>query len=458
MQMKNNPEFDFDLFVIGGGSGGVRAARIAAGHGARVAIAEKQYWGGTCVNVGCVPKKLMTYAAGYAQQMDDAKGYGWNVGARSHDWEAFIAAKNKEIERLNGIYASMLEKSGARVLWGHAKLTGPQSVEVDGTEYTAAHIVIASGGTPSVPDKIPGAKEYGLTSDDVFFLKQRPQRVFVVGAGYIGVEFAGIFAGLGSDVTLVHRGSLILNDGFDDDLRHFLQAELIKQGIDFSFECQIERVEKTDTGVCVHRTNCAPVEADAIIFATGRKPNVEGLGLEAVGVEQGRGGLVHVNEDDQTNIPSIFALGDVTNRVELTPVALGEGHALADRLFGNKPRHIVYENIPTAVFSNPPLAMCGLTQAQADEKYPGQIDIYKSDFKPMRYTLAGRDERTLMKLIVHRETDKVIGLHMAGMDAPEIVQGFSVAIKAGATKADFDGTIGIHPTAAEEFVTMRTKG
>ena len=451
--MKNN--FDFDLFVIGGGSGGVRAARIAAGHGARVAIAEKKYWGGTCVNVGCVPKKLMTYAASYADHFQDAKGYGWSVGDASHDWGAFIAAKDAEIKRLNGIYSTMLEKSGAQTIYGHAKIIGPNEVDVEGKRYTAQYIVIATGGTPTVPD-MQGAQANGLTSDDIFFLKERPKTLCIVGAGYIGVEFAGIFAKLGTKVTLVHRGAVILNTSFDDEARHFLQDEMVKQGIEFSFECQIESVEKTAKGVRVCRTNCASVEFDAILFATGRRANIEGLGLDDVGVKTGRNGVVIVDKDDRTNIPSIYALGDATNRVELTPVALGEGHALADRLFGNKTRHISYQNIPTAVFSAPPMAQVGLTQAQAEEKI-GAVDIYKSSFRPMKHILAGRDEKTFMKLIVDPKTDKVVGLHMVGADAPEIVQGFATAIVAGATKADFDATIGIHPTAAEEFVTLRTK-
>ncbi len=451
--MKNN--FDFDLFVIGGGSGGVRAARIAAGHGARVAIAEKKYWGGTCVNVGCVPKKLMTYAASYADHFEDAKGYGWRVGDTSHDWGAFIAAKDAEIKRLNGIYSTMLEKSGAQTIYGHAKIIGPNEVDVEGKRYTAQYIVIATGGKPTVPD-MRGAQANGLTSDDIFFLKERPKSLCIVGAGYIGVEFAGIFAKLGTKVTLVHRGAVILNTSFDDEARRFLQDELMKQGIDFSFECQIESVEKTEKGVRVCRTNCAPMEFDAILFATGRKANIDNLGLEDVGVAVGKNGMVIVDKDDRTNIPSIFALGDATNRVELTPVALGEGHALADRLFGKKQRHISYQNIPTAVFSAPPMAQVGLTQAQAEETL-GKVDIYKSSFRPMKHILAGRDEKTFMKLIVDPKTDKVVGLHMVGADAPEIVQGFATAIVAGATKADFDATIGIHPTAAEEFVTLRTK-
>lgn len=450
-------QYDYDLFVIGAGSGGVRAARIAAGHGAKVAVAERARLGGTCVNVGCVPKKLMTYAASYADHVEDAAGFGWTIGAAAHDWPAFIAAKDKEISRLNGIYQNLLEKSGAEILRGDARLTGPHDIDVGGKKYTAKNILIAVGGAPFVPD-IPGAREHGLTSDDMFTLKQRPEKMIVVGAGYIGLEFAGIFSRLGTQVTLVHRRDLILNENFDGEVRRFLQNEIVKQGVEFSFQCQIEKVEKAGTGVRVHRTGCDPVEVDCILFATGRKANIDGLGLEEAGVKTDKRGAISVDEQGRTSVSHIYAIGDVTERIELTPVATGEGHALADRLFGNRPdKYISYENVPSAVFSSPPLASVGMTQEQAEAKHPGKIDIYKSDFKAMRFTLAGRDERTFMKLVVQRDTGKVLGLHMAGQDAAEIVQGFAVALKAGATKADFDATIGIHPTSAEEFVTMRTK-
>ena len=447
---------DYDLFVIGAGSGGVRAARIAAGHGARVAVAERQYLGGTCVNVGCVPKKLMTFAASYAHHLEDAEGFGWRVGDRAHDWKTLIANKDREIGRLNSVYERLLEGPGAKIFWGDAKVTGPNRVTVDGETVTAEKILVATGGRPVLPD-VPGAAEHGITSDDVFYLEEMPRRVVVVGAGYIGIEFAGIFARLGAEVTMAHRGQMILNDAFDIDARRVLQEELAKQGVRYAFDCRITGVDKTPGGILVHRSNCADIEVDQILFATGRAPNTEGLGLAEAGVTLDARGAVQVDHEGRTSVPSIYAIGDVTDRVQLTPVATAEGHAFADRHFAARKRAVTYDNIPTAVFANPPVAQVGLTEAAAEGQFGDDLDIYYSEFKSMRFALAQRDERTMMKLIVRRSTDQVLGAHMVGQDAPEIIQGFAVAVKMGATKTDFDATIGIHPTAAEEFVTLRTK-
>jgi len=448
--------FDFDLFVIGAGSGGVRAARMAAAHGARVAIAERQYLGGTCVNVGCVPKKLMTFAASYAHHLEDAAGFGWHVGDARHDWSALIRNKDREIDRLNRTYARLLEGPGARMFWGDAVVEGPNTVRVGGETVTAEKILVATGGRPVLPD-VPGAREYGITSDDVFYLEDMPRRIVVVGAGYIGIEFAGIFARLGAEVTMAHRGRMILNDNFDLDVRRVLQDELEKQGVRYAFDCRITGVEKSAGGLLVHRSNCEAIEVDQILFATGRAPNTAGLGLEAVGVELRGNGAIHVEDEDRTNVPSIYAIGDVTDRVQLTPVATAEGHAFADRHFGRSPRAVTYDNIPTAVFANPPVAQVGFTEEQAIARFGDDLDIYQAEFKAMRFALAARDEKTLMKLIVQASTDRVLGAHMVGQDAPEIIQGFAVAVKMGATKADLDATIGIHPTSAEEFVTLRTR-
>ncbi|MFP4126684.1 MAG: glutathione-disulfide reductase [Alphaproteobacteria bacterium] len=448
--------FDFDLFVIGAGSGGVRAARIAAAHGARVAIAERQYLGGTCVNVGCVPKKLMTFAASYAHHLEDAAGFGWHVGDARHDWSALIRNKDREIDRLNRAYARLLEGPGARVFWGDAVVEGPNTVRIGDETVTAEKILVATGGRPVLPD-VPGAREHGITSDNVFYLDEMPERVLVVGAGYIGIEFAGIFARLGAAVTMAHRGRMILNDSFDLDARRVLQDELAKQGVAYAFDCKITGVEKTGRGLLAHRSNGEAIEVDQILFAIGRAPNTAGLGLEHVGVELRGNGAIHVDAEDRTNVPSIFAIGDVTDRVQLTPVATAEGHAFADRQFGRHPRAVTYDNIPTAVFANPPMAQVGLTEEQAIARFGDDLDIYQAEFKAMRFTLAARDEKTLMKVIVRASTDRVLGAHMVGQDAPEIIQGFAVAVKMGATKADFDATIGIHPTSAEEFVTMRTR-
>lgn len=450
--------YDFDYFVIGAGSGGVRSARIAAGHGARVAIAEDRDLGGTCVNVGCVPKKLLAYAAHVSHEIEDAAGYGWTIGRRGHDWARLIANKNSEIARLNGVYGRLLEGSGVRLIQGRARLIDAHTVAVNGDRYTAERILIATGGRPVLPDE-PGAKEYGITSDDAFYLKDLPRRVIVAGGGYIAVEFAGIFNGLGSRVTQLYRGGMILR-GFDDDIREALAEELVKTGIDLRFHTIVSRIEKAHDCLLAHLSDGTVLETDCVLYAIGREPNIDGLGLDAVGIATNARGAIQVDGDWQTNIPGLYAIGDVTDRMNLTPVAIAEGHALADALFAGKRRTVRYDTVATAVFSQPPVASVGMTEAVARAacaQTGGDVDVYLANFKPMKHTLSGRDERALMKLVVDAQSDRVLGVHMMGADAPEILQGFAVAMTCGATKADLDATIGIHPTAAEEFVTMRTK-
>lgn len=449
------PTYDYDLFTIGAGSGGVRASRIAAQHGARVAVAEERYYGGTCVNVGCVPKKLLVYAGEYGHAFEDAAGFGWNLEKPTHDWKALIEAKDKEIGRLNGIYRRLLEGAGVTLFDGRATILDAHTVEVNGQKITAERILVATGGWPELPDQ-PGAREYGITSNEVFYLPTFPKRVVVAGGGYIALEFASLLKGLGADVTLLYRGHQILR-GFDSDVRTFVTEELVKSGINLRLNTIIERIEKSDDCLLATLTDNQAVECDAVIYAIGRKPLTANLGLEQVGVELDDNGAIKVNDQYQTSVPSIYALGDVTNRINLTPVALAEGHVLADRLYGNNPRDVNYDNIPTAVFSIPPVANVGLTEEQAREKLGKEVDIYRTSFKPMRHQLSGRDQRTMMKLVVDRATQKVIGAHMVGSDTPEMIQAIAIAMNVGATKQDFDRTIGLHPTAAEEFVTMRVK-
>ena len=444
-------EYNYDLFVIGAGSGGVRAARIASGHGVRVAIAEEHYLGGTCVNVGCVPKKLLVYASQFRDQFDSAAGFGWTVGKSTFNWTNLIANKNQEIERLHAVYNKLLEKSGVSIITGRAHLLDAHTVAVDGTEYSAERILIATGGWPFVPD-IPG-KQHIVTSNDMFFLDQLPKRIIIVGGGYIAVEFASILNGLGVNTTICHRGHTLLS-GFDEDIRDFLSHEMTKKGINILFNTDIEGIEREGDSFAVRLIDGSKVSADLVMYATGRTPNSTGFGLETLGIELDSDGAIKVNSDYQTNVPSIYALGDMTNRINLTPVAIAEGMALVNKLYGNQSRPVDYDNIPTAVFSQPAIGSVGLTEAQAHEKYP-DIDIYKTSFTAMKNTLSGSDEKILMKMIVVRSTDRVVGIHMIGTDAPEIIQGMAVAIRAGATKAVFDATIGIHPTAAEEFVTLR---
>jgi glutathione reductase (NADPH) len=445
--------YDFDLFVIGAGSGGVRAARFSAGFGAKVAVAESRYLGGTCVNVGCVPKKLLVYGSHFHEDFNTSKGFGWNPGTPVFDWPTLIANKNREIERLNGIYRNMLSKSGVTIIDGHARIMDPHTVEVSGTQYSCERILIATGGWPSLPD-VPG-KEHAISSNEAFFLEQLPKRVIVVGGGYIAVEFAGIFHGLGSHVTQLYRGDLFLR-GFDDSVRSHLAEELEKKGIDLRFNAHIARIDKRDGVLHATLKNGEVLEADCILYATGRRPMLDNLGLENTAVALDEKGFVAVDELFQTAEPSILALGDVIGRVQLTPVALAEGMAIARRLY--KPhdyRPVDYTHIPTAVFSQPSIGTVGLTESQAREAgHP--VKVFESRFRPMKMTLTDNPERVYMKLVVAADTDRVLGCHMVGPEAGEIIQGLGIALKAGATKAMFDDTIGVHPTSAEEFVTMRT--
>ena len=446
-------QYDYDLFIVGAGSGGVRAANMAAAQGVRVAIAEQRNLGGTCVNLGCVPKKLLVYASQFRDEFESAAGFGWTVGKSTFNWTRLIANKNREIERLHAVYRNRLQKSGVSIITGRAQVLDAHTVAVDGTEYSSERILIATGGWPFVPD-IPG-KQHIVTSNDMFFLEQLPKRIIIVGGGYIAVEFASILHGLGVDTTICHRGHKLLH-GFDEDIRDFLAHEMIRKGINILFNTDIEAIESAGDCFAARLIDGSKVSTDLVMYATGRTPNSTGFGLEKLGIELDDEGAIKVNDDYQTNVPSIYALGDVTNRVNLTPVAIAEGMALVNKLYVNQPRPVDYDNIPTAVFSQPTIGTVGLTEAQAREKYP-DIDIYKTSFTPMKNTLSGIDEKTLMKMIVVRSTDRVVGMHMVGTDAPEIIQGMAVAIRAGATKAVFDSTIGIHPTAAEEFVTLRVK-
>jgi glutathione reductase (NADPH) len=443
---------DVDLFVIGGGSAGVRCGRIAAGYGAKVAVAERRFWGGTCVNVGCVPKKLMVQAAEYGAWAEDSRGFGWDVEVRGHDWAKLQAAIAAETRRLSGIYRRLLEGAGVRLFDAEARLLDPHTVEVGGERVSARHIVIATGGEPVHPD-FPGA-EHCLASDSLFAMPKRPRRAVVLGGGYIACEFASLLAGLGVATTQLYRGRLILR-GFDDDIREALVPELRASGVDLRLETAIARVERAGDGLLIHCTDAEIIEADAVFAAIGRRPATGGLGLDRAGVATRPDGAVIVDSWNRTSVPHIFALGDVTDQVNLTPVATGQGHALADTLFGGTPRRIALENIPTAVFTAPPIATVGLTEDEAARR--GEIDVYLSRFRPLRHSLSGRDRRTLMKLVVERASQRVVGVHMLGEDAPEILQGFAVAVVMGATKQDLDRTIGIHPTAAEEFVTMRAR-
>ena len=447
---------DYDLFVIGGGSGGVRAARIAAGHGARVALAEADRLGGTCVIRGCVPKKLLVYASRFRDEFEDARGFGWSVGKPTFDWKALIAAKDREIARLENLYREGLARAGVDVFAARATVAGRNTVALEGLDktVTADKILIATGGKPSRGEAIPGL-EHVITSDEAFHLAELPKRIVVYGAGYIACEFASLFAGLGSQVTLVYRGDLILR-GFDDDLRRGLAEALASRGVGMQMGRRITRVEKADGGLAAQLDDGRSIAADQVMFAIGRAPNSVGLGLDELGVKRSWAGHVVVDPSSRSTVDNVFAVGDATDRHNLTPTAIREGHAFADTEFGKKPWTADLTLVPTAVFTTPEAASVGLTETEARE-HCGPINIYKARFRPLRNTLAGRDEHMLVKLVVDEKTDRVVGCHVLGADAAEIVQMATIALRMGATKADFDATMALHPTAAEELVTLREK-
>jgi glutathione reductase (NADPH) len=446
-------QFDYDLFTIGAGSGGVRASRVSASFGAKVAVAEERYLGGTCVNVGCIPKKLLVYASHYGEDFEDLAGYGWSVGDRKFDWARLIANKNKEIARLNGVYRKLLGDAGVTLFESHAEVIDAHTIRVDEKNITAKYILAAVGSWPAVP-RFPGS-DLAITSNEAFYLPDLPEKVIIVGGGYIGVEFAGIFQGLGVRTTQLYRGELILR-GFDDDIRKTLADEMRKRGIDLKLKTEITKIEKTGNSLQATLDDGSKLDAEQILYATGRDSKTPNLGLENAGVKLKANGAVIVDDYSKSSVDNIYAIGDCTDRMMLTPVAIAEGMALANTLFNNKPTKPNYLNVPTAVFSTPNCGTVGLTeQAARAENY--QLDIYRTFFKPLKHTLTGRDERTMMKLVVDQATEKVLGCHMVGPEAGEIVQGLAIALNCGATKAQFDATIGIHPTAAEEFVTMRTK-
>jgi len=450
--VKRAGQYDFDLFTIGGGSGGVRASRVAATYGARVAIAESGRFGGTCVNIGCIPKKLFSYAAHFRDDFEDAAAYGWSLAKQGFDWRTLVANKDKEIARLNAVYERLLASAGVEIVRGRAALRDAHTVEVAGRSWSAKHILIATGSRPQVPD-IPG-KSHAITSDAVFHLERLPPRAIVVGGGYIAVEFASIFNGLGVQTTLAYRRHRLLRE-FDVELGTRLGEEIQKKGVIVHFGAEPESIAKLPDGVLeVAYGDGMHARAELVLFATGRVPNSKGLGLEVAGVKLGPIGEVLVDAFSRSSVASIHAIGDVTNRINLTPVATAEGMALAKTLFGGEPTAMDYDNVPTAVFANPNLATVGLSEETARERYP-KLQVYKTAFRSLKHTLTASEEKTFMKLVVDADSQRVVGAQMIGPDAGEIIQGIAIAVKLGATKAQFDATIGIHPTAAEEFVTMR---
>ena len=446
-------DFDYDLFVIGAGSGGVRASRVAASHGARVAVAEEYRVGGTCVIRGCVPKKLLVYGAHFAEDIHDARKFGWDVSDCKFNWDVLRDNVLAEVDRLEGLYGQTLDNHKVTILKTRATVVGPQKVRLaDGTELTAERILVATGGWPHVPE-FPGS-EHVITSNEVFHLETLPKRVVIAGGGYIANEFAGIFNSLGSKVTIVNRGDTILR-GYDEQIRDRLLQISMTKGIDFKFNAPFQSIEKkADGSLVVNLGNCEPIEADVVLVAAGRVPNTKGLGLAQIGVELDAQGAVKVDETNQSSVPSIYAVGDVTNRIQLTPVAIREGQAFADSVFGGKPTIVDYQTVPSAVFSHPPIGAVGMTEAEARNQL-GTVRIYTSDFRAMKNVLAGRNERALYKMVVNAATDQVVGLHMIGPDAPEILQAAAIAVKAGLTKADFDVTVALHPSMAEELVLMK---
>ncbi|MGJ4939833.1 glutathione-disulfide reductase [Bradyrhizobium sp. HKCCYLS1011] len=448
-------DFDVDLFVIGGGSGGVRAARIAAGHGARVMVAEEYRMGGTCVIRGCVPKKLLVIGSHVRQELADAAGFGWKIPEATFDWKTLIANKNKEIARLEAAYTANVEKSGARIVKTRAVLEDAHTLRLmTGEKVRAKNILVATGGAPNHGAEIPGI-EHVISSNEAFHLDELPRRIVIQGGGYIALEFACIFANFGSDVTVIYRGDNILR-GFDEDVRKHVRAEMEKEGITILTGCTVNKVDKHGNDYTTHLSNGSSIASDKVMFAIGRHPNVANLGLEKAGVAiNPENGGIAVDHFSRSTVPNIYAIGDVTHRFNLTPVAIREGHAFADTVFGNKPVQVDHENIPTAVFCQPEVGTVGLTEAQARERFE-RVDIYKTSFRPIKATLSGRDTRVLMKLVVDGTTDRVLGCHIVGDTAAEITQALAIAVKMRATKADFDATIALHPTAAEELVTMRT--
>jgi glutathione reductase (NADPH) len=472
MRYERDTRYDFDLFVIGGGSGGVRAARVSANHGARVALAECSRLGGTCVNVGCIPKKLFSYGSHYSHDFEDARAYGWDLPSSTElgrvDWSRLIRNKDAEIERLNGVYQRILEKAGVRIFHARAELVDAHTLRVgDEQTFTAKYILIAVGSRSNPLADMPGFA-HCIMSDDCFYLKHLPRSVLVVGGGYIGTEFAGIFHGYGSKVTQIHRGELFLR-GFDEDIRLFVAQQMRKDGIDLRFKCSLKAVEAIPDASApdgrvlrAHLTDGSELVVDQVLLAVGRHPNTEGLGLEHAGIDTDpRRGHIIVDEYSRTNVEHIYAVGDVTNRMNLTPVAIAEGHCFADTIFGGRARAPSYDMVPTAVFSVPPVGAVGLTEQKArelDKEQGGSgIDIYRSVFRPLKHTLTKRERQTLMKLVVDRKTQRVLGCHLVDDAAPEVIQAVAIALKMGATKADFDNVIGVHPTSAEELVTLREK-
>ncbi len=445
---------NYDLIVIGGGSGGVRAARIAAGHGAKVAICEEFRYGGTCVIRGCVPKKMMVYAAHFHEDFSDSSFYGWDLDVKSFNWSTLISNKDKEIDRLNGIYENLLSNAGVEIFNGRGTIVDANTVDIAGQQLSTKTILVATGGTPSMP-AIPGI-EHAISSNEIFHLEEQPKSAIVVGGGYIAVEFAGILNGIGTDTKLIYRGQQILR-GFDTAVQNHLAEEIVKKGVDLHVNKNVTAIEKLDSKLKrVTFTDGSSAEVECILFATGRSPNTQDLGLESAGVELGLKREIKVNQASQTNIENIYAVGDVTDRIALTPVATMEGHAFADSLFGGNPRLPDHQNVASAVFSQPPVATVGLNEQEARQQFD-HVDTYTSDFKILKHTLTDNTERTLIKLVVDADSDKVLGAHMVGPDAAEIMQGIAIAVKMGARKADFDATVGIHPSTAEEFCTLRTK-
>lgn len=448
--------YDYDLFVIGAGSGGVRASRIAAGHGAKVAVAEEYRVGGTCVIRGCVPKKLFVYASSFGEEFEDAEGFGWTVGERSFSWEKLIANKDKEIDRLNAIYIRNLQNAGVEIIQSRAVLKDAHTLHLvaENRDVTADKILIATGGTPFLPSDVPGI-EHAISSNEAFHLAALPKHGIVVGGGYIAVEFAGIFHGLGVETTLLYRGEKILR-GFDEDLRDALSEELLRKGLDLRVQAAITSIEKQGETLIVTLSDGSKIETGFVMYATGRVPNVEGLGLEALGIALKKNGAIAVDPYSQTNVPHIYAVGDVTDRAALTPIAIREGQAFAETVFNNNPQAVDHSVIATAVFSQPELGTVGLPEHEAREKF-GEIDIYKTSFRAMKHTMTGRQEKTFMKLVVDAKSQRVLGVHLMGPSSGEIIQAIGIAVTMGATKAQFDQTVAVHPTASEELVTLKQK-